>query len=325
MPASISGAASQTWVRLRSASEPIIQNTISTDANGFCDRLRASEISAVAMAETARPARIERDRPAVDAGQRHHRQHGDGSADQSADRQCQGEGLRQAQVDRQHRAQRRAARHADQARLGQRIAQVALQRRAARARAPRRPARPAPRAAGESPRRSARRPRRRAGAEPKPKPDGPTASESRNATTAAAASAPSRTGGSTVSAGDAGRRLIACARPSSLAARLCQPRHRLGDDAACRTATAARAARARRAAGAAAAGPDGADCRRRRCDTRRPRSTARCRSGGVATSSSSGTCPPRVRRYSAAMLRKPAAASTASARLPAPETEPPTW
>ena len=58
MPASISGAASHTCVRLRSASEPIIQNTISTEANGFCDRLRASEISAVAMPDTARPARI---------------------------------------------------------------------------------------------------------------------------------------------------------------------------------------------------------------------------------------------------------------------------
>ena len=36
----------------------------------------------------------------------------------------------QAQMDRQHRAQRRPARDADQARLGQRIAQIALQRRA---------------------------------------------------------------------------------------------------------------------------------------------------------------------------------------------------
>ncbi len=39
-------------------SEPIIHSTISTAANGFCDRLRASEISAVAMADTASPARI---------------------------------------------------------------------------------------------------------------------------------------------------------------------------------------------------------------------------------------------------------------------------
>ena len=35
MPASIRGAPSHTCVRLRSASEPIIQNTISTDANGI--------------------------------------------------------------------------------------------------------------------------------------------------------------------------------------------------------------------------------------------------------------------------------------------------
>ena len=58
MPINISGAASHTCVRLRSASDPISQNTISTEANGFCDRLRASEMSAVAIPDTARPARI---------------------------------------------------------------------------------------------------------------------------------------------------------------------------------------------------------------------------------------------------------------------------
>ena len=58
MPATMGGAASQTCVRLRSASEPISQNTISTEANGFCDRLRVSQTSAVAMPDTARPARI---------------------------------------------------------------------------------------------------------------------------------------------------------------------------------------------------------------------------------------------------------------------------
>ena len=58
MPTRMSGALIHSCVRLRSASEPIIQNTISTEANGFCDRLRASEMSAVAMLETASPARI---------------------------------------------------------------------------------------------------------------------------------------------------------------------------------------------------------------------------------------------------------------------------
>src|SRR5262245_50689147 len=58
IPTRISGAESHTCVKLRSAREPISQNTISTEANGFSDRLRASEISAVAMLDTASPARI---------------------------------------------------------------------------------------------------------------------------------------------------------------------------------------------------------------------------------------------------------------------------
>ena len=58
MPTSMKGAASHTCGRLRSASEPISQNTISTVAKGLCDRLSASETSAVAMLDTARPARI---------------------------------------------------------------------------------------------------------------------------------------------------------------------------------------------------------------------------------------------------------------------------
>ena len=130
MPARMSGAESHTCVRLRSASEPIIQNTISTEANGFCDRLSASEISAVAMLETASPARISVTGPpcapasATTASMATAAPASPPSGSASAKRR------RQAQMDRQHRAERRAARDADQARLGQRIAQIALQRRA---------------------------------------------------------------------------------------------------------------------------------------------------------------------------------------------------
>ena len=55
---------------------------------------------------------------------------------EAADRQRQREGRRQARMDGEHRAERRAAGDAEQARLGQRVAQVALQRRARQPSAP---------------------------------------------------------------------------------------------------------------------------------------------------------------------------------------------
>ena len=125
-----SGALSHTCVRLRSASEPIIQNTISTEANGFCDRLRASEISAVAMLETASPARISVTGPPCAPASATTASMATAAPASPPSGSAKRERLRQAQMDRQHRAQRRAARDADQARLGQRIAQIALQRRA---------------------------------------------------------------------------------------------------------------------------------------------------------------------------------------------------
>ena len=57
-PATMNGAASPTCTRLRSVSEPSIQNTISTAANGLGDRLRASEVRAPARLEIATPARM---------------------------------------------------------------------------------------------------------------------------------------------------------------------------------------------------------------------------------------------------------------------------
>ena len=57
-PASMNGAASQTWVIERSVSEPSIQNMISNAAKGLGDRLSASEVMAPARLETATPARM---------------------------------------------------------------------------------------------------------------------------------------------------------------------------------------------------------------------------------------------------------------------------
>ena len=58
IPIAISGAASQTCTKLRSVSEPISQNMISVEANGFGDKLSASEVNAPATLDTATPARI---------------------------------------------------------------------------------------------------------------------------------------------------------------------------------------------------------------------------------------------------------------------------
>ena len=133
MPSSISGADSHTCVRLRSASEPIIQNTISTAANGFCDRLRASEISAVAMLDTASPARISVTGPpcapasATTASMATAAPASPPSGSASANACARPRWIASTAPER------RAARDADQARLGQRIAQIALQRRARQA------------------------------------------------------------------------------------------------------------------------------------------------------------------------------------------------
>ena len=52
------GAASQTWSIDRSASEPIIQYTISIAAKGLGDRFKTRLVKAAAKAEIATPARI---------------------------------------------------------------------------------------------------------------------------------------------------------------------------------------------------------------------------------------------------------------------------
>ena len=57
-PSTESGSASQTWVIDLSASEPIIQKTISEVAKGLGERFSTSDRSAPASAEMAIPARI---------------------------------------------------------------------------------------------------------------------------------------------------------------------------------------------------------------------------------------------------------------------------
>ena len=58
-PTIINGAASCKWLRLRSASDPIIQNTTSVTANGLGARFSASAVAAPANPLIATPARID--------------------------------------------------------------------------------------------------------------------------------------------------------------------------------------------------------------------------------------------------------------------------
>ena len=231
---------SHTCVRLRSASEPIIQNTISTAANGFCDRLSASEIERRGDARHREPGQDQRHRAAVRAGQRHHRQHGDGGTGEPAERQRQREDAATGPDGwpAPRPAPRRPTRRPGSARPADCADSPAAPRPTVRAR--RRPARPARRAAGGSPGRSARRPRP-AGRDPRPDgPDrereqerrGPPPRQARRADSAASA----RLGGRSAVIARAPR----CRRAPRPAAR---PPRRC---AACRTANSATAARSRR-------------------------------------------------------------------------------
>ena len=87
MPRTIGGPASHTCVMLRSVSEPISQNTISTAAKGFCDSVRTSAISAVVRLATATP-KDECDWPASLARQPQHDAHRKRRARETAERQA---------------------------------------------------------------------------------------------------------------------------------------------------------------------------------------------------------------------------------------------
>ena len=134
------------------SSDPISQNTISTEANGFGDRLSASEVSAVATLDTAMPARISvtarRARRRASGRQRRHRR-----AEQPAERQRQRRRRDQAQNGwpARRRARRRRRCRAGPARRAGCAGSPAAPAPIARACRP--PAGPAARAAGGSPRR----------------------------------------------------------------------------------------------------------------------------------------------------------------------------
>ena len=57
-PSAINGPASQTWVQLRSANDPISQNMISLAAKGLGDKFNTKDVAAAAKAEMAIPANI---------------------------------------------------------------------------------------------------------------------------------------------------------------------------------------------------------------------------------------------------------------------------
>ena len=293
MPASMNGPASQTCVMLRSASEPSSQNTISTAANGLGDRLSASEISAVATLDTATPARISVRAPprspasssTSDVAMRRRACPPSGSASAKA--------RRGAGVDRQHRAEPRAAGDADDARLRQRIAQIALQRRA---REPERSPDQHRRAASRGRRISrqdqpcsrARQPEARRADQQRQQPQAP--SERSQPSEQQAEHARRRRVRPRCGAGSSWRRTGRERRQSRW--RCAASRSTASATWVCRRASAATAARSRRSAGAAPRVPDGAGCRQPRSGTRRQARSGSSRSGGLATSASSGSVPP---------------------------------
>ena len=103
---------------------------ISTAANGFCDRLSTSEISAVATLDTATPARISVNAPPRSPASASTASVATAAPAKPPSGSASANAAASADVNGEHRAQARAARDADDARLGQRIAQVSLQRRA---------------------------------------------------------------------------------------------------------------------------------------------------------------------------------------------------
>ena len=64
-PAAMNGSASTTWRKLRSSSEPSSQNAISSTTNGLLDRFMTSAVAAPARLESASPAKIRINSPAL--------------------------------------------------------------------------------------------------------------------------------------------------------------------------------------------------------------------------------------------------------------------
>ena len=99
------------------------------------DRLSASAVSAPAKAVDRHAGEDQRHRPGAAAGERVEQQRRDHRAGDAAERHREGEGAGEAGIEDDDRAQRRAAGDADDAGVGERIAQQPLQRRAGEAEA----------------------------------------------------------------------------------------------------------------------------------------------------------------------------------------------
>ena len=131
----IRGAAIHTCMMLRSVSEPISQNIISEAANGFGDEIerergqRGCEGGDRNASEDQRLVRAAYRREPGWRWSRWRRR-------SVRQRESQSEGRREPGMNGSHGAERRAARNTQQARLGKRIAQIALQGRAAETQRP---------------------------------------------------------------------------------------------------------------------------------------------------------------------------------------------
>ena len=132
-PGTISGSARYTCARLRSASDPSIQNRISSAAYGLGAKFKRERRQRGRERVDRDAGQHDRQEVAAAARERVQRGEREQRAHDRAERQQQRRGAREPEVEHDDGAERCAARCAEQPGLGERIAQQALQRGAAQA------------------------------------------------------------------------------------------------------------------------------------------------------------------------------------------------
>ena len=130
------GRASSTWTMERSSKEPSSQNTISVTAKGLGERLMASDVPAPARLPTASPASTSTTMVALRPATATTRAMESERAGDGREGQGPGQGADEAGIDHEHGPEGRRLRRAEHRRVGERIAQQALQPRAREAEDP---------------------------------------------------------------------------------------------------------------------------------------------------------------------------------------------
>ena len=130
------GSASSTCTMERSSKEPSSQNTISVTAKGLGERLMASDVPGSREAADREPRQHQHHDGGAAPRHRHHEGDGEERAGDGRERQGPGQGADEAEIEHEHGPEGRRLRRAEHRRVGERIAQQALQRRRPRGRRP---------------------------------------------------------------------------------------------------------------------------------------------------------------------------------------------